>query len=249
MRVETVKFKRAYVQIAEQILQLIERGELKPGDRLPPEREMAALFQTSRATVREAVSALELAGVVEVLVGRGSFIRGEASAFAPGLLSALETRVAPSDLIELRFALEPAAAAHAAERATPENIEELRYWAEECSRAATANQDQFETLDGSFHLAVATASHNPLFVRLTQEMTDLRTNPMWKLMKSRSNLIDPEQLRHYAQEHWDIVKAIERRDPQAAADMSAHHLERVRINVLGEGTKADQTDNAPAADD
>lgn len=145
-----------------------------------------------------------------------------------------------------------AAAAHAAQRASYENIAELRYWAEKCSRAAekaAEKQAEFESLDGSFHLAVATASQNPLFVRLTQEISDLRTSPMWKLMKSRSNLIDPEQLQHYAQEHWDIVQAIERRDAEAAADLSARHLGRVRINVLGEDTKADETEDDPAAND
>ena len=76
MKVQSVTHKRGYAQIAEQIIELIRRGELKPGERLPSEREMAQLFDTSRPTVREARSALELAGVVEIRVGKGVFVLG-----------------------------------------------------------------------------------------------------------------------------------------------------------------------------
>lgn len=235
MRVQTVRFKRAYVQIAEQILQLIRKGELKPGDRLPTEREMAALFQTSRPTVREAMSALELAGIVEVLAGRGVFVRSEISPFALGIPADVESGAAPSDLLELRLALEPAAAAHAALRAQPANIAELEAAVAACAEALAGDRAAFENADDEFHLRIAYASQNPLFAWLAEEISELRSSRMWQLMKRRAAQSDVVQLQHYADEHRAIVAAIKAGDAEAAARWSTRHLERVRTNLLQEG--------------
>jgi GntR family transcriptional repressor for pyruvate dehydrogenase complex len=195
---------------------------------------MATLFQTSRPTIREAMSALELAGLVEVMPGRGVFVtKPEVTTFASGVLSDLDASVSPSDLLELRRALEPATGAAAALRREPEQLAELEAALEACAVAWRTDTVAFEEADDRFHLVIAYASHNPLFIRLAEEMSEMRSSKIWQLMKSRSAL-DPRRLEVYVEEHRAILEAIRRQDPEEAAAATTAHLEGVHNNLLEE---------------
>src|SRR5258708_10066487 len=108
MPFRAVATQRLYEQVAGQVTELVARGEFKPGDRLPPERDLAKVLGVSRPTVREAMIALEIAGLVEVRVGAGTFVTDKAS-HNRAANSRLFARVgtSPLELIAARPAVEP----------------------------------------------------------------------------------------------------------------------------------------------
>ena len=125
--IEPIRRSRLYQGIVEQIEGLLERGDLRPGDQLPPERQLAEQFQVSRASVREALRALELLGIVETRAGGGTFVRRTVPEDLARPLSNLIARGHTlTDVIEVRGLIEPAIAASAAKRIRPDELAELR---------------------------------------------------------------------------------------------------------------------------
>src|SRR3954462_6918023 len=115
MPFQAVATQRLYEQVAGQVTELVTRGEFKPGDRLPPERDLAKLLGVSRPTVREAMIALEIAGLVEVRVGAGAFITDKAKQNGEATSRLFEgVGSFPLELIAARRAIEPEVAALAA---------------------------------------------------------------------------------------------------------------------------------------
>src|SRR6267142_105801 len=121
-----IKSTRIYEEIVRQVKQLIAEGRFKSGDRLPPERELAEKFVVSRTSVREALRALESLGLIDIRPGEGTFVREVSIDALVGPLALLMTsqREAIGELFEARRVLEPAIAALAASRATPDRSEE-----------------------------------------------------------------------------------------------------------------------------
>lgn len=232
LKVQSVTYKRGYAQIVEQIIELIRSGELQPKDRLPSEREMAQLFDTSRPTVREAMSALELAGIVEVRVGKGVFVLGLDSWNSSTALADLESEAAPTDLLEVREILEPAAAWHAARRADASDFEAIEEALEECHRTAQeADASSFERADDRFHLAVSKATRNPVLDQFATEISVMRSGRLWRAMKQRLALEAP-QLHRYCREHDAIYASIRDGNAEAASETAAKHLQTVRQFLL-----------------
>ncbi len=125
---QPIKRKRVYIEIINQLQNLIDKGELKPGDKLMSERELSEKLKVSRSSVREAFSALELMGILESRPGEGTFI-SSASATASALLPMSMLMLlgsASEDLLELRWILEGEGAKLAAERASEENINQIK---------------------------------------------------------------------------------------------------------------------------
>jgi len=121
-----VKTKRVYMKIVEQVQDLIKEGKLKLGDKLPPEHILAEKFGTSRPSVREALSALEILGVIESRGGKGNFIKGNLnSPLYEQRFRELQEEESPFELLEARKAVETEIAGLAAEKATPEDIREI----------------------------------------------------------------------------------------------------------------------------
>ncbi|TMC70219.1 MAG: FadR family transcriptional regulator [Chloroflexi bacterium] len=124
--IEPIRRSRLYQGIVEQIEGLLERGDIRPGDQLPPERQLADQFQVSRASVREALRTLELLGIVETRPGGGTFVRRTTpDDLARPLTSLMARGHTVADVIELRGLIEPALAALAAERITAAQLAEL----------------------------------------------------------------------------------------------------------------------------
>src|SRR5438045_8280881 len=125
--IEPIRRIRLYQGIVEQIEGLLEKGDLRPGDQLPPERQLAEQFQVSRASVREALRTLELLGIVETRAGGGTFVRQTSPDDLARPLTGLISRGhSLADVIEFRGLIEPAIAALAAERITLTQPTELR---------------------------------------------------------------------------------------------------------------------------
>src|SRR5438132_14356494 len=124
--IEPIRRSRLYQGIVEQIEGLLEKGDLRAGDQLPPERQLAEQFQVSRASVREALRSLELLGVVETRAGGGTFVRQTSpDDLARPLTSLIARGHSLADVIEFRGLIEPAIAALAAERITQTELAEL----------------------------------------------------------------------------------------------------------------------------
>ncbi|MCL4296904.1 MAG: FadR family transcriptional regulator [Anaerolineae bacterium] len=219
----TIHSSRLYEQIIQQIQSLVVEGVLRPGDKLPPERELAEQFGVSRTAVREAVKALSEKGLVEILPGRGTFITNFTSAMmrdSLDLIVKLGLTNGVAHLNEVRTLLEPGIAALAAERSTPEEVQQLEQ-AVAAMDAAMADADAFAEADLEFHLALARASQNPLIPILLDPIVDqLREH------RQRIFLVEggPQRGQYH---HRRILAAVKKRDPAAAREAMCAHLNQV----------------------
>lgn len=228
--IEPIRRSRLSQKIVLQICELIRQGQVLPGDRLPSERELAERLQVSRASLREALSALEISGLIETRHGGGTFVRDfyEFGVTSPlALVLATESEIV-GDLWEVRMIFEPAIAARAAVRATSDEIETL---AEILADHATLldradGSDQLVQLDRAFHTTIARASRNQVSVRVLQLTSEL-------LADSRRNFVStPERQRSTYVRHSEILSAIRDRKPQAARDAMLDHLEEIERFIL-----------------
>ncbi len=219
---KAVRRTRLHEEIVIQLAELIRQGQLQPGDRLPPERELAERLGVSRSSVREALRILELHGLVARRPGTGTVIAGGTP---QGLIRSL-TQLALHDVIELRLIVEPAVAALAAERATPADIARL----EDILREQEAQIRRGETgaaADAAFHLAIAQATHNRALVRLAEALAEI-------LAVSRDPCVQtPQRSRLSLQSHRQILGAIKAGSPAAARQTMEDHIRRVDLSLFG----------------
>src|SRR6185312_9940165 len=169
MPFQAVATQRLYEQVAGQVTDLVARGEFKPGDRLPPERDLAKLLGVSRPTVREAMIALEMAGLVEVRVGAGTFVTDKAKQNGTENNGRLFEGAgsSPFELIAARRTIEPEVAALAARLATKDEIAAI---AETVAMIAAAQDTpSHRAADHQFHVRIGLASHNNILAAIVDE--------------------------------------------------------------------------------
>lgn len=221
-------------QVIEHVRALIERGDLRPGDRLPPERELAMQIGVSRPTVRAGLKALGAMGVVRTRHGAGTFIPElpELRSEALGFLAALHgfTR---AEMYEVRRILEVGAAGLAAERATPDQIATM---SEQVSDLfATMDDPQaFLTHDIEFHRTVASACGNPIVASLVEMVAALYYD---KRRQTAAQATD-RNLRDAAELHRGIYQAIRCRDIERARATMNDHLRSSSAHQADEETGA-----------
>jgi GntR family transcriptional regulator, transcriptional repressor for pyruvate dehydrogenase complex len=223
-----IKSTRIYEEIVRQVKQLIAEGRLKTGDRLPPERELAEKFVVSRTSVREALRALESLGLIESRPGEGTFVRQVSVDALVGPLALMMTsqREAIGELFEARRVLEPAIAALAASRATPEEVQEMERILESQAREVAAGRTGLAE-DAAFHTAIGAAAHNHAITRIVHAIMDLLTQ------SREESLNTPGRPTRSHQDHRRILQAIARRNPSAARQAMLDHLVAVEGLVLG----------------
>ena len=224
---EPVKRSRIYEHIVAQINALIRDGRWAPGDQIPPERELAELFQVSRTSVREALRALEMQGVIESRQGGGTFVKtADPEALIPPLAAAImQGRQQLVEILEVRELIEPGIARHAAERATPEIERELEDLLER-QRACIARGAPFVDEDTAFHQTLARAADNQTLERLHDIVLNL-------LRESRqSYLYSPDRPQLSLRGHEAILRAVKARDGEAAHAASLQHVIQVRDGIL-----------------
>ena len=164
---------RAFEEIADQIRGMVAAGRLRPGDRLPPERELAATFRVSRNTLREALRALELAGMIESRKGAtgGAFVRsGNPQVVVGGMRDLYHLgAITPEHLTEARIWLSEMVVRVVCERATEADFDALQANIDAMTRADAAGDfDERQRLNRDFHLILARATRNPI-VAITME--------------------------------------------------------------------------------
>lgn len=205
----------------------IERKRLKDGDRLPPERELATELGISRRALRQNLTQLELDG--KLWRGRrNGTILGNPPASAPAGIDRSLASASPSDTMEMRFALEPSIAAIAANKATDEDIARI----ETCMRrtAEVTDDTNWVRWDSAFHLAIAEASRNPVFVALVRAFNVTRARPRWRSI--RLSHITAEKRQNTVSHHRLIYEAIKGRSPEEAARAMRHHLNSVQNHLF-----------------
>jgi GntR family transcriptional repressor for pyruvate dehydrogenase complex len=225
MNFKPIKAKRLYEEVVEQIKQLMAGGELKPGDKLLPERELAERLEVSRASVREAIRTMEMMGFVEIRAGDGTFVR-DANADAiirPLAMFLAVEKCSLLEMFEVRRIFEAATARMAAERATEEEVDEIRGALERMTeRLNVQDSERGEEHDIAFHFAVAEATHNALLIRLFRTLSGEFSRAVSvarrQLYGSKDN---PQKI---VDQHRRIYLAIKDREPERAGQRMLEHL-------------------------
>ena len=222
-------------QVVNHVLDMIEKGKLKPGDRLPVEREFAESLGISRVPLREGISALSALGIVEKRHGDGNYIAG----FSPDILgrilrtyTLLEGTLA-DDLFEARSVVEGAAARLAARNATDEDLAAME---NDIAAMEAAIPDYIEgkkrlgdmlQLDDLFHLRCAAASHNEFYIQFVN-IVHMAGTDMGLYEKTYGR--QPEKYYDSVKFHRQLLDAIRSRDEVLAQEVMCSHIESVRGN-------------------
>ena len=225
--------------VAERIVSAIRLGQLKPGDRLPGELELARQFEVARTSVREGLQKLQGLGLISVAKGRGAFVSdpGEVEARHTFARWSAERRFAIEELLETRMSIEATAAALAAERAGDADIAALREsHLDVVEAAASGDIDALVRADDCFHETLLVASQNRLLAKiyrlLTAEITEFRRKTLALAGAPDRAIAD----------HGAILAAVQRRDPTAARKQMIDHLfvlyEEVREAATSQGGPA-----------
>lgn len=208
-----------YEAIAERVLSHVIQSDLRPGDKLPGERELARRLGVSRTTVRQAMVALQVQGVVEVRHGGGTFL-SDLDGNSPAVARVVARRRRLPAVLEARRALEVPLASLAAERRTDEDLAAIAAGLQQMRDEVAAGEIGMEG-DSRFHAAVTAAAHNPVLAEL---MAVLAENVAETRGESLSQ--DGRPPRSLA-DHERIADAIVRQDPAAAAQAMRDHLDHV----------------------
>lgn len=225
-----VKTKKVYEEVIEQIKQLIVIGELQPGDKLLSERELSEKLNVSRASIREAFSALEIMGIITIRPGEGSFVR---QVSFEGMLEPLSFLLHVNiddaiNLLEVRKTLEVEIAALAATRATPEDIEDMRKALDRMIDEVN-DGEVGDKADAEFHFSVLKAAHNPILIKLMGAVSDLM-NSTYRFSRQKIFMEHNMQKILY-DSHCSIFQAIEHKKPNLARKMMGKHLTMVEESL------------------
>ncbi len=236
MPIQTIENKRLYRQIADQVARLIRTGGLHGGERLPAERELAERFGVSRPTMREALIALEVEGLIEVRGGSGVFVLdrrvprrdAEPAGPVPG----------PFDVIRARWIIESEAAFLAASNATPEQLQTLKQTLG-VMRSHRTHSAESTAADQRFHLCIAQASGNGALLLVVQQLWELRTGPLY--MQFESHFVGESIWREANLEHAELLDAIASRDPPAAREAMRKHMKNAEVRFASAWKTSDST--------
>jgi len=220
---------RLYESVIEQIMDLIKNNKLKPGDKLPPERELAEKLSISRGSLREAFRVLESRGLIKSKPGGGRFIREvkkETLIDTENVILNLE-KSSILELLEAREMFEVKIAKIAAQRATTEDIELIEKALNKMGEEEELKDDKKTESDTEFHLAIASASHNFVFINIIRLHLDLLKDTREKTWKI------PGRREEQQEEHQAIFKAIKEHNSKKAGEVMLKHLKNIRKVVIG----------------
>ena len=236
MSIQPIKRHGLTEEISFRILDLVQRGHFKPGDKLPPERELAEQLEVSRPSLREAMSSLAFMNVVEIRQGSGTYI----TSLEPDLLSENLEHIftlgksTVVHVMQCRNIVEPDCAALAAGKITPEQIEQLRAIALQ-TREHTDDLVEHAELDIQFHLLIVEAANNPLLKRFLSSITVLDRTARAKGLSNLPDGYRQERIRQAYEDHIQVVKALESKDAEASRAAMKRHLEHVEVSFQAAG--------------
>lgn len=222
----TIKGTRKYEKVVDAIKNSIAKGEIAYGDPLPPERQMIDDLGVSRSSLREAFSVLELLGLIESIPGKGRFVRHPQTFVNNAGDSMPLEGSAVLELMEARRVLDPAIAIEAARKASPSDMTKIR-------RVLSTTMTDLDDLmhraqsDFDFHVAMAEATHNFVFVNIVRMEFNLilaTHEHIYGLLTDKHAIVD---------EHEALYEAILQHDVAVAGEAAANHIDRVYKTLLG----------------
>ncbi|MFN3809434.1 MAG: FadR/GntR family transcriptional regulator [Roseateles asaccharophilus] len=219
-----IESRRLYRQIADQLALLIRRGNFSIGERLPAERELAEQLGVSRPSVREALIALEVEGIVEVRGGSGVYVTARERSVAAARNDA--PAPGPFDLIHARWLIESECALLAASHASPQQLQRLNAALEDM-RAWPSHSPQSIAADQRFHLTIAEASGNAALLLVVEQLWALRTGALYSQLES--HFVGEQIWQQAIQEHTQLLTAITQRDPAAAQHAMRMHMKNAEV--------------------
>jgi DNA-binding FadR family transcriptional regulator len=223
MLLKAIRSQRRFEQVAEQISKLIKKGKIKPGMRLPPERELAKQLQVSRPTVREAMIALEIAGLVEVRVGSGIFVVDTSKQKKKISINIVEIGHGPLELIEARKEIEGTNATLAAQRIDAKILKKM----EKAIDKMVKEDMNGSKGDREFHMLLAKATGNRVLENITDYLWEQQQHsPMWiKLI----DLMKEKKLHNVVlDDHRNLLDSLRRKDSEQAQKIMRNHLNHAR---------------------
>lgn len=242
LKLKPVKRSTLSDAIVEQIKSLIVEGDLKPGDRLPPERELSEMLKVGRTSVREALKALSSIGVI-TRSREGTFVAVDSRTFFQEplnyRLALLRTNIL--ELFEARQIIEAELAGLAAMRANQEDIEDIERLFRQMDAGMEKDVDSFIRADLDFHLALAQAAQNSVMVELLQTVKVLLAEQMEAVVKG-----SPAIIRRSLGFHRRVLEAIKKRDPEEARRGMKEHLDdvgKVLRDILAQQGNGNRTSN------
>jgi GntR family uxuAB operon transcriptional repressor len=215
---------RRFVGVAQRLLDSIEQGEISPGERLSPDRVIATELKVSRATVREALLALELLGVVEIRHGSGVYVL-DPSAMAGSAMDDGSFQPSTTALFEARAAVEPKIAELCATRMTTAQIDEAEASIALAKAAVRdkASYSEFSDLQIGFHVQLAAACDSPVLADIGSRLISVDEHPLWALLNQHAVRTQAQRLQQVA-EHVAILEQIKARNPEGAAKAMRQHV-------------------------
>jgi len=226
-----IETKKVYKKIIEQIIELIQHGDLKPGDKLPSENILTKEFDISRPSVREALSAMEVMGIIESKGGKGNFIKDNIDFFmSKHSLNELNEKESPFELLEVKKIIEPGCAGLCALHATKEDIIIMKKSLEKIHKS-NGNIDLMIKYDREFHLNIAKATHNNLIFSFIQYLYNKSKEKKWNKLKQKRWRI-PGSPEKYHMHHKKILDAIRRKNYQEASENMFNHINIVEKEII-----------------
>ncbi|UOF92951.1 FadR family transcriptional regulator [Fodinisporobacter ferrooxydans] len=214
------------MQIYNQILSEIQSGSFKIGDKLPTEKELCEQFGVSRAPIRQALSALELNGIIYSRQGEGVYVKSNQIASESSKTAILFESISPEDIVEARMNIEPLIVKFAAQRATDEDIADLRSTIKKMEEETKAGVYVPET-DEKLHTGIAKASHNDLFINIMAAISNaMKQQEMWKFIRDRT-VTRPDYRDVNFKEHQLLIKTIEDHNEKEAVEIMTKHMQNL----------------------
>lgn len=218
---------KSAASLRDELRRIITSGSLRPGERLPTERELSGRFGVARNTVRRALDELSRDGLIARHIGRGTFVAGGAPL---GRIHTLfddpAVNAGTLDVIDARLALEPAIAEMVVQRAREEDFEKL---AQILQRAdAASDWREFESHDARFHHGIAALCGNKSLLNMTDALARARLERRWVDVKART--LDAERRAQLQAAHYRILDGLRQRDVSRAREAIRAHLLDVRAH-------------------
>ena len=221
MPIQSIEPRRLYRQIADQIRTLIRSQEFPAGSRLPPERDLARQLGVSRPSVREALIALEVEGLVDVRVGSGIYVLGSRTDGEPAEIVAGS---GPFELLRARWIIEGECAALAARNARKPQLAAIAEVLEQMRRIKDVERRAPLAADRLFHLRVAEATGNGALVSVVKMLWEERMGPLFTRLEHHYDT--PQSWDNALAEHRLVFDAIARHDAEGARAAMQRHLDR-----------------------
>ncbi|MFC0274375.1 FadR/GntR family transcriptional regulator [Metabacillus herbersteinensis] len=220
--IKSLSRKTLSKQVIDEMIELLMSGQLKPGDRIPSELELMEICKVSRPVIREALTSLEVLGIVNRKTRNGTFFSDKIGSKPFSMMLALSVGDIPS-IIETRVALELGLVTLAAEKITDEDLEKLKETIEVMKNLPTEDSSE---IDKEFHKIIALSAKNPLFEGIIEPLQNLHQKVLEQIP------LEDRDLENTLNYHIDIYNALEKRDPIESYITMYRHLDFVRKKAM-----------------